>query len=168
MSIFIHTANRQTPVISEHTAAPDFTVATDGGTQLRLSSLRGRNVVLYFYPKDDTPGCTVEACELRDAFPRFSKTNAVILGVSPDSAASHQKFKKKFELPFTLLADTDHAIAEAYGVWVEKSMYGKKYMGVQRATFVIDRKGSVAKVFPKVKPEGHAAEVEAELKKLGG
>jgi thioredoxin-dependent peroxiredoxin len=153
-------------VISEHTAAPDFTVATDEGTPLRLSSLRGRNVVLYFYPKDDTPGCTVEACELRDAFPRFSKTKAVILGVSPDSVASHQKFKKKFELPFTLLADTDHAIAEAYGVWVEKSMYGKKYMGVQRATFVIDKKGSVAKVYPKVKPEGHAAEVEAELEKL--
>jgi thioredoxin-dependent peroxiredoxin len=155
-------------VIAEHTAAPDFTVVTDDGSQLRLSSLRGRNVVLYFYPKDDTPGCTVEACELRDAFPRFSKTNAVILGVSPDGVASHQKFKKKFELPFTLLADTDHGIAEAYGVWVEKSMYGKKYMGVQRATFVIDKKGMVAKVYPKVKPEGHAAEVEAELKKLGG
>jgi thioredoxin-dependent peroxiredoxin len=154
-------------VITEHTAAPDFTVVTDDGSKLKLSSLRGRNVVLYFYPKDDTPGCTVEACELRDAFPRFSKTNAVILGVSPDSVASHQKFKKKFELPFTLLADTDHAIAEAYGVWVEKSMYGKKYMGVQRATFVIDKKGSVAKVYPKVKPEGHAAEVEAELKTLG-
>jgi peroxiredoxin Q/BCP len=154
-------------VIAEHTAAPDFTVVTDDGSKLRLSSLRGRNVVLYFYPKDDTPGCTVEACELRDAFPRFSKTNAVILGVSPDSVASHQKFKKKFELPFTLLADTDHGIAEAYGVWVEKSMYGKKYMGVQRATFVIDKKGTVAKVYPKVKPEGHAAEVEAELKELG-
>jgi peroxiredoxin Q/BCP len=154
-------------VIAEQTAAPDFTVVTDDGSKLRLSSLRGRNVVLYFYPKDDTPGCTVEACELRDAFPRFSKTNAVILGVSPDGVVSHQKFKKKFELPFTLLADTDHAIAEAYGVWVEKSMYGKKYMGVQRATFVIDKKGSVAKVYPKVKPEGHAAEVEAEVKKLG-
>ena len=154
-------------MIAEHTVAPDFTVKTDEGKELRLSSLRGRNVVLYFYPKDDTPGCTVEACELRDAFPRFSKTNAVILGVSPDSVASHQKFKKKFELPFTLLADADHAIADAYGVWVEKSMYGKKYMGVQRATFLIDKKGSVAKVYPKVKPEGHAAEVEAELKTLG-
>ena len=141
---------------------------TDEGTALRLSALRGRNVVLYFNPKDDTPGCTVEACELRDAFPRFSKSNAVILGVSPDSVVSHQKFKKKFELPFTLLADTNHAIAESYGVWVEKSMYGKKYWGVQRATFVIDKKGSVAKVYPKVKPEGHAAEVEAELTKIGG
>ena len=122
--------------------------------------------MLYFYPKDDTPGCTVEACELRDAFPRFSKSNAVILGVSPDNVASHQKFKRKFELPFTLLADTDHAIAERYGVWVEKSMYGKQYMGVQRATFIIDAEGTVAKVFPKVKPEGHAAEVEAEIKQL--
>jgi thioredoxin-dependent peroxiredoxin len=155
-------------MIAEHTVAPHFTVATDDGTELTLSSLLGRNVVLYFYPKDDTPGCTVEACELRDAFPRFSKSNAVILGVSPDTVASHQKFKKKFELPFTLLADTDHAIAEAYGVWVEKSMYGKKYWGVQRATFVIDKKGTVAKVYPKVKPEGHAAEVEAELKQIGG
>lgn len=155
-------------MLTERAAAPDFTVATDAGTQLRLSSLRGRNVVLYFYPKDDTPGCTVEACELRDAFPRFAQSNAVILGVSPDSVASHQKFKTKFELPFTLLADTDHAIAESYGVWVEKSMYGKKYWGVQRATFVIDKTGTVAKVYPKVKPEGHAAEVEGELKKISG
>jgi peroxiredoxin Q/BCP len=155
-------------MLTERAAAPDFTVATDTGTQLRLSSLRGRNVVLYFYPKDDTPGCTVEACELRDAFPRFAQSNAVILGVSPDSVASHQKFKTKFELPFTLLADTDHAIAESYGVWVEKSMYGKKYWGVQRATFVIDKTGTVAKVYPKVKPEGHAAEVEGELKKISG
>jgi len=153
-------------MITDHDTAPDFTVATDDGTQLTLSSLRGKTVVLYFYPKDDTPGCTVEACELRDAFPRFTKTHAVILGVSPDSVASHQKFKKKFKLPFTLLADTDHAIAEAYGVWGEKSMYGKKYWGVTRATFVIDNTGKVAKVFPKVKPEGHAAEVEAEVARL--
>jgi thioredoxin-dependent peroxiredoxin len=153
-------------VIAEHTAAPDFTVKTDEGKELRLSSLRGRNVVLYFYPKDDTPGCTVEACELRDAFPRFSKTNAVILGVSPDSVASHQKFKKKFELPFTLLADTDHAIADAYGVWVEKSMYGRKYMGVARTTFLVDAKGKISQVFEKVKPEGHAEAVLAALKEL--
>jgi peroxiredoxin Q/BCP len=150
-------------MIEEHKPAPDFAVETDAGTELKLSSLRGKNVVLYFYPKDDTPGCTIEACELRDAFPRFKKTDAVILGVSPDSVASHQKFKKKFELPFTLLADTDHRIAEEYGVWVEKNMYGIKKMGVQRATFVIDRKGNVAKIFPKVKPEGHAAEVEAAI-----
>jgi thioredoxin-dependent peroxiredoxin len=148
-------------MIEDRKQAPDFTVQTDTGATLELSSLRGKNVVLYFYPKDDTPGCTIEACELRDAFPRFSKSHAVILGVSPDDVASHQKFKKKFQLPFTLLADTDHKIAESYGVWVEKNMYGLKRMGVQRATFVIDKKGQVAKVFPKVKPEGHAAEVEA-------
>jgi peroxiredoxin Q/BCP len=153
-------------MIEDHKPAPDFTVQTDTGATLELSSLRGKNVVLYFYPKDDTPGCTIEACELRDAFPRFSKSHAVILGVSPDDVSSHQKFKKKFELPFTLLADTDHKIAESYGVWVEKTMYGLKRMGVQRATFVIDKKGQVAKVFPKVKPEGHAAEVEAAIAAL--
>jgi len=151
-------------MVHEHEQAPDFTVMTDEGKPLTLSALRGQHVVLYFYPKDDTPGCTTEACELRDAFPRFAKSKAVILGVSPDDVKSHQKFKKKFDLPFTLLADTDHAIAERYGVWVEKSMYGKTYMGVQRATFIIDPKGQVAKVFPKVKPEGHAAEVEEALK----
>jgi thioredoxin-dependent peroxiredoxin len=148
--------------------APDFVVKTDEGRELELSSLRGKPVVLYFYPKDDTPGCTIEACELRDAFPRFTEADAVILGVSPDDVASHQKFKQKFKLPFTLLADTDHKIAERYGVWVEKSMYGKKYWGVQRATFIIDQKGTVAKVFPTVKPQGHATEVEAEIGKLGG
>jgi peroxiredoxin Q/BCP len=153
-------------MIQEHEQAPDFTVKTDEGKDLKLSALRGKPVVLYFYPKDDTPGCTVEACELRDAFPRFTKSKAVILGVSPDDVPSHQKFKKKFELPFTLLADTDHHIAQQYGVWVEKSMYGKKYWGVQRATFIIDKQGKVAKVYPKVKPEGHAAEVEADLKAL--
>jgi peroxiredoxin Q/BCP len=153
-------------LVSEHTQAPDFTVKTDEGTELRLSALRGQVVVLYFYPKDDTPGCTIEACELRDAFPRFTKSDAVILGVSPDDVTSHQKFKKKFALPFTLLADTDHHIAERYGVWAEKSMYGKTYWGIQRTTFVIDKKGAVAKVFAKVKPEGHAAAVEAEVAKL--
>jgi peroxiredoxin Q/BCP len=153
-------------MVQEHEQAPDFTAKTDEGVDLRLSGLRGKPVVLYFYPKDDTPGCTVEACELRDAFPRFKKSNAVILGVSPDDVASHQRFKKKFELPFTLIADTDHKIAERYGVWVEKSMYGKHYWGVQRATFIVDAKGAVAKVFPKVKPEGHATVVEAEIAKL--
>jgi len=153
-------------MVKEQEQAPDFTVKTDEGTDLQLSSLRGQAVVLYFYPKDDTPGCTIEACELRDAFPRFAKADAVILGVSPDDVASHQKFKRKFDLPFTLLADTDHKIAEQYGVWVEKSMYGRDYWGVQRATFLIDPKGKVAKVFPKVKPQGHAAEVEAEIKAM--
>jgi thioredoxin-dependent peroxiredoxin len=153
-------------MIEENKPAPDFAVKTDEGKELKLSGLKGKNVVLYFYPKDDTPGCTIEACELRDAFPRFKKSDAVILGVSPDDVESHQKFKKKFELPFTLLADVGHKIADEYGVWVEKNMYGKKSMGVQRATFIIDKKGNVAKIFPKVKPEGHAAEVEAAIQAL--
>ena len=155
-------------MVQEQEQAPDFTVQTDEGKSLKLSALRGKPVVIYFYPKDDTPGCTIEACELRDAFPRFKQADAVILGVSPDDVASHQRFKQKFTLPFTLLADTDHSIADRYGVWVEKNMYGKKSMGVQRATFIIDAKGNVAKVFPKVKAEGHAAEVETEVGKLVG
>ena len=126
----------------------------------------GPPVVLYFYPKDDTSGCTTEACEFRDAFPRFKKSNAVVLGVSPDSVKRHQKFKAKYELPFTLLADPEHAVCEKYGVWQEKSMYGRKYMGVARTTFIIDGAGKIAKIFTKVKPAGHAAEVEAALKEL--
>ena len=139
--------------------APDFTVLTDANAPLTLSSLRGRVVVLYFYPKDDTSGCTTEACEFRDLFPRFDGSSAVILGVSPDPVKSHVKFKEKYQLPFTLLADTEHAVAEAYGVWKEKSMYGKKYMGIERTTFVVDRDGRIARVFEKVKPAGHAAAV---------
>jgi peroxiredoxin Q/BCP len=139
--------------------APDFTVTTDTGTQLSLHDLRGKKVVLYFYPKDDTPGCTTEACQLRDAFPRFEAMDAVILGVSPDDVASHQRFKTKFQLPFTLLADVDHAIASAYGAWNEKSLYGKLLWGTSRMTFLIDRAGRVAKVYPKVKADGHAAEI---------
>lgn len=148
------------------TPAPDFTVLTDTGESLTLSALRGRPVVLYFYPKDDTSGCTTEACEFRDLFPRFDQGKAVILGVSPDPVKSHAKFKAKYELPFTLLADTDKAIAQAYDVWKEKSMYGRKYMGVERTTFVIDAAGRVAKVFEKVKPAGHAAAVMAALDAL--
>ena len=143
--------------------APKFSLEADDGHTVTLESLRGRYVVLYFYPKDDTPGCTTEACELRDAFPRFDSAAATILGVSPDSVASHQKFKKKFSLPFTLLADTDHAIAEAYGVWKEKSMYGRKYLGIERSTFLIDQTGTITHVWRKVKAEGHAAEVAAAL-----
>ena len=146
--------------------APDFTVLTDKGESLTLSSLQGRPVVLYFYPKDDTSGCTIEACEFRDAFPQFEADKAVILGVSPDDVKSHVKFKKKFDLPFTLLADTDKSIAQAYDVWQEKSMYGRKYMGVVRTTFVIDAKGRIAKVFEKVTPTGHAAEVKAAIDAL--
>ncbi len=137
------------------TAAPDFTAPTDTGEKLSLKSLRGKPVVLYFYPKDDTPGCTTQACGLRDAFPRFEGVNAVVLGVSPDDVKSHQKFRKKFDLPFTLVADTDHAIAEQYGVWQEKSMYGRTYMGNERTTFVIDADGVVTEVLRKVKPAQH-------------
>jgi len=146
--------------------APDFTLDTDAGTPLMLKSLRGQPVVLYFYPKDDTSGCTTQACEFRDLFPRFDASKAVILGVSPDSVKSHVKFKAKYELPFTLLADADKTVAQAYDVWTEKSMYGKKYMGVERTTFVIDAKGKLAHVFAKVKPAGHAAEVMAAVDAL--
>ncbi len=141
--------------------APDFTLPTDTGESLTLSSLRGQWVVLYAYPKDDTSGCTTQACEFRDAFPRFSTKKAVILGISPDPVKSHQKFRAKYELPFTLLADTEKVVLQAYDIWKEKSMYGKKYMGVERTTFVIDPAGRIATVFEKVKPAGHAAEVEA-------
>ncbi len=139
--------------------APDFTLPTDTGEELTLSSLRGRPVVIYFYPKDDTPGCTTESCEFRDLMPRFDASNATILGVSPDSVKSHQKFKTKFELPFTLVADTEKVACQAYDVWKEKSMYGKQYMGVDRTTFVIDTDGKISHIFGKVKPAGHAAEV---------
>lgn len=141
--------------------APDFTLPTDSGETLTLSSLRGRPVVLFFYPKDDTSGCTTEACEFRDLFPRFDASKAVVLGMSPDPVKSHQKFKVKYELPYPLIADTEKVALQAYGVWKEKSMYGKKYMGVERTTVVIDATGKVAKVFEKVKPAGHAAEVMA-------
>jgi len=146
--------------------APEFSLLTDDGTTLALHELRGRAVVLYFYPKDDTSGCTTQACEFRDVFPRFDGTKAVILGVSPDSVKSHVKFKTKYELPFTLLADTEKVVATAYDVWKEKSMYGKKYMGVERTTFVIDADGNIAHIFAKVKPAGHAAEVLAVLESL--
>jgi peroxiredoxin Q/BCP len=139
--------------------APDFTLPTDTGTPLTLSSLRGRPVVLYFYPKDDTSGCTKESCEFRDLVPRFDRVNAQILGISPDGVKSHAKFRDKYQLNFPLLADEGHPVADKYGVWQEKSMYGRKYWGNARTTFVIDAKGRIAKVFEKVKPAGHAAEV---------
>ena len=141
--------------------APAFKTESSSGATVSLAGLKGQKVVLYFYPKDDTPGCTIEAQEFRASLDKFKKLGAVVLGVSPDDVKSHCKFINKFDLNFELLADTDHAVSEAYGVWVEKSMYGKKYMGVQRATFLIDGSGKLAAVWPKVKPEGHAAEVLA-------
>ncbi len=149
------------PELHEGDSAPDISLATDTGVHFELSSLRGKNVVLYFYPKADTPGCTKEACEFRDTSQKFSAANTEIVGVSPDASKAQAKFKDKFDLPFTLLADTEHKAAEDYGVWKEKSMYGKKYMGVDRTTFVISPEGKIKRVFPKVKVEGHAEEVLA-------
>ncbi len=149
--------------IAAGTLAPDFTLPTDSGDTLTLSSLRGQWVVLFAYPKDDTSGCTVEACEFRDALPRFDAAKAVILGISPDPVTSHAKFKAKYELPYTLLADVDKTALQAYDVWKEKSMYGKKYMGVERTTFVIAPDGRIASVFEKVKPAGHAEDVMAAI-----
>jgi peroxiredoxin Q/BCP len=139
--------------------APLFEARTDTGEMLALESLRGKNVVLYFYPKADTPGCTTEACEFRDSQARFDDEDTVILGVSPDAPRALAKFKQKYQLPFTLLADEDHQIAESFGVWKEKSMYGKKYMGIERTTFVIDKDGRIARIFNRVKPAGHAGQV---------
>lgn len=146
-------------MLKEGTTAPDFTLKDANGEAVRLKDLRGQKVVLYFYPKDDTPGCTKEACSFRDAFADYKKRNIKVLGVSLDSEASHKKFATKYKLPFTLLADPDHAIADAYGVYGQKKFMGRTYMGVKRMTFLIDEKGKVKKVFEKVKPEEHGQEV---------
>lgn len=146
-------------MLSAGTKAPPFALQSDSGDLIKLEDLRGRKVVLYFYPKDDTSGCTVEACEFRDHWAAVKSAGAVVLGVSPDGVESHRKFKRKYELPFPLLADPDHRVAEQYGAWGEKSMYGRKYHGIKRSTFVIDDAGRVAKVFEKVKPKGHAGKV---------
>ncbi|MCX7791981.1 MAG: thioredoxin-dependent thiol peroxidase [Chloroflexaceae bacterium] len=143
--------------------APDFEVLSDTGEPVRLSQFRGKKVILYFYPKDDTSGCTTQACGFRDNYPTIEEKNAVVLGVSPDSVKSHQKFKTKHNLPFTLLVDDQHSVAEAYGVWVEKSMYGKKYMGVERSHFVIDEGGRVVQAEIKVKPAESAQRAMAAL-----
>ncbi|MDP9115528.1 MAG: thioredoxin-dependent thiol peroxidase [Acidobacteriota bacterium] len=135
------------------------------GPGFSLAGMKGQRVVVFFFPRADTPGCTKEACEFRDAQKTFTKKNAVIVGISPDKEAAHVKFAAKYGLPFTLLPDPEHTIAEAYGTWKEKSMYGRKYMGIERTTFVIDEKGKIAKIFPKVKPEGHAAQVLEALAK---
>lgn len=139
--------------------APDFTLSANNGQTITLSQYRGQNVVLYFYPKDMTPGCTTEACDFRDYHAKFAQLNTVVLGISPDTVASHDKFAAKYELPFPLLADPEHEVAQAYGVWVLKKMYGKEYMGIQRSTFLIDKEGTIAHVWPKVKVAGHVQEV---------
>ena len=143
----------------EGTAAPDFTAKDANGETVRLKDLRGEKVVLYFYPRDDTPGCTTEACSFRDDFSKFRKRGIKVIGVSTDSEASHKKFSAKYKLPFTLLADPDHSIADAYGVYGEKKFMGRTYMGVKRITFLIDEKGKIKKIFEKVKPDEHAGEV---------
>lgn len=150
-------------MIREGDLAPNFTLPADDEGDVSLEDLRGKSVILYFYPKDDTSGCTTEACEFRDTLSRIERDGAVVLGVSPDPVASHKKFKDKYDLNFPLLADEDHAVAEAYGVWKEKSMYGRKYWGVERTTFLIDPEGNVEKVWRRVKPKGHAEAVAAEL-----
>ena len=146
-------------MVDEGKPAPDFELKSDAGERVKLSELRGKPVVLYFYPKDDTPGCTTEACEFRDAYDVFRARGAEVLGVSPDDVASHEKFKTKYELPFTLLADPDHAVAEQYGVWGEKKFAGKTYLGINRSTFIIDADGNVARAMLGIKAAGHAASV---------
>ncbi|MFN8440720.1 MAG: thioredoxin-dependent thiol peroxidase [Caldilineaceae bacterium] len=150
-----------TPVVGE--LAPDFTLPTDSGETLTLSSLHGKRVILYFYPKDDTSGCTTQACGFRDNYLNIEEKNALVLGISPDGVKSHTKFRTKYELPFKLLADEEHKVAEAYGVWVEKSMYGKKYMGIQRSHFVIDEQGKIIDAQVKVKPEESVTKALAAL-----
>ena len=150
-------------MVEEGKEAPDFTLKSDAGEEVTLSHLRGKPVVLYFYPKNDTPGCTTQAAGIRDAYGELERAGAVVLGVSPDSEKSHVKFRDKYGLPFTLLADTDHAVADLYGVWGEKKYMGRTYVGVQRTTFVIDAGGTVTRVLRDVKPATHAADVLAAL-----
>jgi thioredoxin-dependent peroxiredoxin len=150
-------------MVEEGKPAPDFELTSDVGERVKLSDLRGKPVVLYFYPKDDTPGCTTQACGIRDVYSDFRQRGAVVLGVSPDDEASHVKFKQKYSLPFTLLADPEHQVAVKYGVWKERNLYGKKSMGIERSTFVIDADGNVSKAMRRVKPDTHAADVLAAL-----
>lgn len=145
--------------LKEGDIAPDFKVTSTEGKEISLKEFRGKQVVLYFYPKDDTPGCTKEACDFRDNLARVSAKGAVVLGVSHDSVESHNRFQKKFNLPFTLLSDEDKRVSEAYGVYKKKSLYGKEFMGIERTTFVIDKEGRIKRVFPKVKVEGHVEEI---------
>jgi peroxiredoxin Q/BCP len=154
-------------MLQEGMMAPDFTLNADGGREVTLSDYRGQRVVLYFYPKDNTSGCTTEACNFRDDYSQIIAAGAVVLGVSPDSVKSHDGFKLKFELPFALLSDPEHQVAEMYGAWGEKKMYGRTYMGILRSTFIIDEEGKIIKVFPKVKPKNHSQEVLAALAEMG-
>ena len=150
-------------MITEGEMAPDFELQTDSGESVRLSDYRGKSVILYFYPKDNTPGCTKEACGIRDAWGEFERRGAVVLGVSADNVASHERFKAKYRLPFTLLADREHEVAELYGAWQPKRLTGKSFLGIVRSTFLIDSEGKIAKVWPKVDPSKHADLVLAEL-----
>ena len=146
--------------------APDFTVATDGGGTFCLSEMMGHNVIIYFYPKDDTPGCTKEACEFRDSLPDFSNSSSKIIGISKDTVAKHDKFKSKYDLPFTLGADLEGDVCGVYGTWVEKSMYGRQYMGIERATFLVDKEGVLQGIWRKVKVKGHVEEVLGAVQNL--
>ncbi|HEX2434591.1 MAG TPA: thioredoxin-dependent thiol peroxidase [Gaiellaceae bacterium] len=150
-------------MIEEGQEAPGFELTSDTGERVRLSQFRGKPVVLYFYPKDDTPGCTAQACGIRDTYEDFEQQGAVVLGVSPDDESSHVKFKQKYGLPFTLLADPDHEVADQYGVWAERKYMGKTYWGVERSTFLIDEEGRIAKIMRRVKPDTHADQVLAAL-----
>lgn len=151
-------------MLEEGKKAPTFSLLNQDGNKISLKDFSGKKIVLYFYPKDDTSGCTKEACSFRDSFPKFKKSDAVIFGVSPDSVKSHKKFAEKYDLNFDLLADEDKKVVQLYDVWKEKSMYGRKYMGVERTTFIIDEKGKIKKIFPKVKVDGHEKEVLEALK----
>lgn len=153
-------------MIGEGDQLPKFSLEADDGTIVNRDSLAGKNVVLFFYPRDDTTGCTKEACDFRDAFARFGEIDTVVIGVSPDSLESHRKFKKKYDLPYPLLSDKDHELANAFGVWKEKALYGRKYMGIERTTVIVDRKGRVARIFPKVKIPGHVQEVENSVREV--
>ena len=153
-------------MINEGDRSPEFSLQADDNSVVTRDSLKGKKAVLFVYPKDDTSGCTKEACAFRDAFPEFGKIDATVLGVSPDDIDSHRKFKKKYALPYKLLVDENHRLADAFGVWKEKSLYGRKYMGIERTTVILDKNGKVARIFPKVKVPGHVEEVERAVREM--
>ena len=153
-------------MINEGDRSPEFSLQADDDSVVTRGSLKGKKAILFFYPKDDTSGCTKEACAFRDAFPEFGKIDATVLGVSPDDIDSHRKFKKKYDLPYKLLVDENHRLADAFGVWKEKSLYGRKYMGIERTTVILDKSGKVARIFPKVKVPGHVQEVERAVREM--